>query len=85
MKVSNIESLGEQLRLRRGVLDLTQSQAAGLSGVSHRLWSEVERGVRPNVSLGTAIRMLQTLGLDMALIERGAPIAKESCDRRAAP
>ncbi len=85
MKIPTIQSLGEQLRHRRGLLDLTQSQAAGLTGVSHRLWSEVERGERPNVSMSTVIRMLQTLGLDLDLTERGPPKKqKETDDRQAA-
>ncbi len=66
----DVSALGAELRHRREVLHLTQAAAAGLTGVSHRLWSEVERGARPNVSLNTVLRMLQTIGLDLALRPR---------------
>jgi transcriptional regulator with XRE-family HTH domain len=41
-------------RLRR---QLSQPEAARCAGVSTRLWSEVERGTRPNVSFTTLVRM----------------------------
>ena len=56
---------GRLLRLNRKEYGLTQRQAAELCGVSPRLWLECETGKRSNVSFDTALRMLQTVGLDL--------------------
>jgi hypothetical protein len=37
--------------------------------VSHRLWAEVERGERPNVSLATALRLLAEVGVSIRLTD----------------
>jgi transcriptional regulator with XRE-family HTH domain len=71
--VPDVGALGLALRRQRESMRLTQAEAAGLAGVSHRLWSEVERGVRPNASLNTVLRMLQTAGMDMQLTVRARP------------
>jgi transcriptional regulator with XRE-family HTH domain len=68
--IYDLNELGAILRRRRQALALTQGEAAGVSGVSLRLWSEVERGERPNVSFTTALRMLNTIGLDLEVRER---------------
>ncbi len=70
MSVADVQELGSLLRRQREALGLTQAEAAGLTGVSHRLWSEVERGARPNASFATVLRMLQTAGLDLYLSPR---------------
>lgn len=70
--VADVATLGLALRRQRESLGMTQAQAAGLAGVSHRLWSEVERGARPNASLNTVLRMLQTAGMDLMLRTRKA-------------
>jgi transcriptional regulator with XRE-family HTH domain len=51
------------LRTARKALGLSQKELACRVGVSHRLWAEVERGERPNVSLETALRMLREVGV----------------------
>ena len=71
--IADVAALGLALRHQRESLDLTQAEAAGLAGVSHRLWSEVERGARPNTSLNTVLRMLQTAGMDLLLTARSWP------------
>lgn len=73
MRALDAAMIGRALRTQREQLRMTQEQAAHLAGVSHRLWSEVERGARPNVSLETTIRMLQTLGLDLFVHARQIP------------
>ena len=70
--VVDVAALGLALRRQRESLGMTQAQAAGLAGVSHRLWSEVERGARPNASFNTVLRMLQTAGMDLMLRTRKA-------------
>lgn len=70
MRIHDIEELGQQIRSKRRALGLTQPNAAGLSGVSVVLWSNLERGQRENVSFGTVLRIIQTLGLDLELTPR---------------
>jgi transcriptional regulator with XRE-family HTH domain len=48
-------------------LGLSQKELARRARVSHRLWAEVERAERPNVSLETALRMLAEVGVSIRL------------------
>lgn len=66
----DLSTFATLLRKRRRRLHLTQPQAAALVGVSTRLWSECERNARPNVSLQTALRMLEVLGIDLKATRR---------------
>lgn len=61
------DRLGAVLKSARKALGLTQQELATRAGVSVRLWAEVERGVRPNVSLATALSMLREAGLTVSL------------------
>lgn len=76
VKVYDLTDIGRTIRERRRTLQLTQVEAAHLSGVSQRLWSECERGERLNMSVDTLLRMLQTIGLDVALLPR--PVTQDS-------
>ncbi len=71
MQIFDSSDLGRVLKARRRYHRLTQQQAARLAGVSARLWSELESGKRPQVGLDTALRMAQTIGIDMIAIDRG--------------
>ena len=84
MQIYDMRELGEQIRQQRDLLALTQGEAAGLTGVSLRLWSEVERGQRDNVSFSTVLRMVQTLGIDLSLVTRGQASAERSDTQKAA-
>jgi len=68
--VHDIAELGAVLRAQRQRLQITQAAAADLSGVSTRLWSECETGKRAHVGLETVIRMLNTVGIDLAVTAR---------------
>lgn len=68
--IADPSDLGAALRTARRAQHLTQRQVAELSGVSVRLWNETERGKRAQLGLETAIRMLQTLGLDLLVRSR---------------
>lgn len=68
------ERFGELIREERRAQKLTQTHAAALAGVSPRLWNETELGKRPQLGFDTALRMVQTLGLDLLI----APRAKHS-------
>lgn len=70
MQIFDASDLGEALRASRKARKLTQTQAAQLAGVSSRLWSELESGKRSQVGLETALRMVQTVGIDLYADER---------------
>jgi transcriptional regulator with XRE-family HTH domain len=57
------------LRTSRQALGLSQREVARRAGVSARLWAEVERGERPNVSLETALRMMSEVGVAVRLTD----------------
>ncbi len=61
------DRIGALLKTSRKALRLTQKELARRAGVSERLWAEVERGERPNVSLETALRMLSEVGVSVRL------------------
>ena len=71
VRVFDARDFGRALRAGRRRQKLTQMHAAQLAGVSSRLWSELESGKRPQVGLETALRMAQTLGIDLVVAERG--------------
>ena len=68
--VQTPEELGALLRAERRAQSLTQAQAAAIAGVGVRLWNETEAGKRKQLGLETALRMLQTLGLDLSVESR---------------
>ncbi len=75
MPIKSSEDLAAEIRRRRRGLELTQRQAADMSGVSLALWNDFERGHRENVGFGALLRMIQTLGLDLEVTprHRGGP------------
>lgn len=68
--VHSTQDFGAIIREERRARGLTQVHAAELAGVSVRLWNETERGKRTQLGLDTALRMLQTLGLDVQIGSR---------------
>ena len=68
--------LGEKLRKRRVLLDLSQSQLAALSGVSMRTIQLVEQG-KGNPSLGTLFQLADPLGLRLDLVLKELPKTDE--------
>lgn len=71
--------LGKILRQSRKKLGLTQHQAALITGVSPRLWSECENGKRVQVGFETVLRMLHTVGTDLIIEPRrghGKPVIR---------
>lgn len=61
--------IAEFLKTSRKALGLTQKEVASRAGVSTRLWAEVERAERPNVSLLTALRMLGHVGISIRMTD----------------
>lgn len=68
--VQTPEEFGAVLRAERRARNLTQAHAAAIAGVGVRLWNEAECGKRRQLGLETALRMLQTLGLDLSVESR---------------
>ena len=63
------DQIADLLKRARKAAGLSQKEVAGRAQVSTRLWAEVERGERPNVSLTTAIRMLGEVGVTVRLTD----------------
>lgn len=78
-------AIGSLLRVRRGRLGLTQPAAAARVGVSTRLWSEVERGERPNVSFATVTRMLASVGIHLRARTAQIRVATAGMEHRVPP
>jgi transcriptional regulator with XRE-family HTH domain len=69
-------AFGTTLRAAREGQDLSRAELAKRGGVSVRLLAELERGERPNVSLETALRLLNLVGLSIAAIPRAGRVSE---------
>jgi transcriptional regulator with XRE-family HTH domain len=63
--------LGQQLRLRRVREGYSQVRLAQVTGIGQHSISEIESGVRLDVSYRVLLRLADGLGLDLVLRERG--------------
>ncbi len=70
MKITDSAALGEAIRKRRKELHYTQSDLADFSGLSVSFLSNLENG-KPTCEIGKAIYVIQLLGMDCVLKERG--------------
>ena len=70
-RVKDATDLGSVIRLQRKQLGLTQQELADACGCSIMYLSNLERG-KETAELGIALRIVNLLGLDMTLSERGA-------------
>lgn len=68
INISNTEELGKLIMHERKAQGLTQTQLAGLSGVSITFLSNLENG-KQTAELGKTLNVLATLGIDL-LAER---------------
>jgi y4mF family transcriptional regulator len=64
------EDLGKVIRARRKQAGVTQAELAGLAAVGTRFVGDVEGG-KPTAELGKVLRLLDRLGLRVAIVERG--------------
>ena len=78
MRIGTMETidLGEKLRKRRVLLDLSQSQLSALSNVSMRTIQLVEQG-KGNPSLDTLFQLADPLGLRPDLVLKELPKTDE--------
>ena len=69
MKIIDAKTFGEAVRKRRKQLGYTQRELADYCGCSTVYLSRLENG-KETAELGTAIRVLNTLGLDLLVFTR---------------
>lgn len=70
MKVISTAELGSLIRSKRKKLGYTQAQLSDYSGLSTSFISNLENG-KETTELGKALFLLQLLGLDMIINDRG--------------
>jgi y4mF family transcriptional regulator len=68
--IRDAEALGRLVRDKRRQLGLNQTELAGIAGVGTRFVSELERG-KPTAELGKVLQLLERLGLDVWVAQRG--------------
>lgn len=69
-RVKDAADLGSVIRLQRKRLGLTQQELADACGCSIMYLSNLERG-KETAELGIALRVVNILGLDLLVSERG--------------
>lgn len=69
MNVHSAKDVGVAVRRARKGAGLTQRELAQACGCGVRFLSDLENG-KPTIELGRVIRVLNTLSIDLALIER---------------
>ena len=70
MKITSTMEFGRTLRNKRKKLGYTQAQLSEYTGFSTSFISDLENG-KETVELGKALFLLQLLGLDLAINNRG--------------
>ena len=69
MKITDARKFGEAVRKRRKGLGYTQQELADYCGCSTVYLSRLENG-KETAEIGIAIRVLNTLGLDLVVLTR---------------
>ena len=69
MDVHSAKDVGGAVRIARKKAGLTQRELAEACGCGVRFISDLENG-KPTIELGRTIRVLNTLSLDVAVVER---------------
>ena len=70
MKITSTMEFGRTIRNKRKKLGYTQAQLSEYTGFSASFISDLENG-KETVELGKALFLLQLLGLDLAINNRG--------------
>ena len=70
MKITSTMEFGRTIRNKRKKLGYTQAQVSEYTGFSTSFISDLENG-KETVELGKALFLLQLLGLDLAINNRG--------------
>jgi HTH-type transcriptional regulator / antitoxin HipB len=69
-KITDAISLGRSVRERRKKLGYTQAYLSDVTGLSVTFISDLENG-KPTIELGKSIFLINMLGMDVELNERG--------------
>lgn len=69
MVVYEVKDIGKALRIARKAQGLTQRDLADACRCGTRFISDLENG-KQTIEMGLAIRVLNTVGLDLCLVER---------------
>ncbi len=70
MKIKDAAAFGKAVREKRKQLGYTQGYLAEFTGLSVSFISDLERG-KATAELGKAIELVQLLGMDLVLMDRG--------------
>ena len=70
MKITSTHEFGNSLRMKRKALGYTQAQVSEYTGFSTSFISDLENG-KETAELGKALFLLQLLGMDMEIRNRG--------------
>ena len=70
MKISDMDSFGQEIRKRRKDLGYTQAYVSECTGLSASFLSNLENG-KETVEMGKALRLVQLLGMDLGVSVRG--------------
>ena len=70
MKIQSTKDLGAEIRRRRKELGYTQGFLSEFSGISASFISNLENG-KETAELGKVLFLINLLGMDMELTERG--------------
>lgn len=70
MKIKDAAAFGRAVREKRKQLGYTQGYLAEFTGLSVSFISDLERG-KATAELGKAIELVQLLGMDLVLMDRG--------------
>lgn len=70
MRITSVSELGSYVRNKRKKLGFTQAQLSEYSGLSASFISNIENG-KETTELGKALFLLQLLGLNLEICNRG--------------
>ena len=77
-KTKTVSQLGQLLRDFRKSKNLTLEQVSGLTGLSIRFLSELERG-KKTAEIGKTLEIINKLGLELIITPRGYANIQCSC------
>ena len=69
MRVTDVATLGREIRKRRKTIGYTQKYIADFTGFSISFISDIERG-KPTAEIGKVLYLINVLGMDVELNAR---------------
>ena len=70
-QVTSVEDIGRLIQHKRKQLKVLQDDAAGLSGVGTKFFSQLENG-KQTAEIGRVLQVLKSMGLDIYIYPRSA-------------